>query len=79
MYTFYTCDGYKPIAFAAYDTPIREVIARCADLETERNDGFAVIAMVQGEIVATAEGVSTSEPLDRAYQAGYAHACGYHD
>lgn len=53
MVVYLTCDKYQVIATGDYrdDAP-----ARCIELEQARNDGYAVIAMNDGRIIADADG-----------------------
>lgn len=54
MAAFLTCDGYKVIGTAPDDA---DLPALCAKLETERGDGYAVLATIDGTLVADASGM----------------------
>lgn len=68
---FLTCDGYTVIAEDRYDC---NAPAICRRLETERDDGYCVVASRNGELVADADGWWSrdegSPPYDAATATG---------
>jgi hypothetical protein len=69
-FNFLTCNGYVTIERSGdYDC---DAPKRCAELEAERNDGFAVVASSSGELVADAEGWWTPPTLS-AYERAVAN------
>jgi hypothetical protein len=51
--TYLTCKGYSRIATGSLDD---DAPTECRRLELEQGDGYAVIAMRDGKIVADADG-----------------------
>jgi hypothetical protein len=58
-----TANGYKVIETLGYSTA--NLPALCAAAEKARNDGYVVLATVNGEIVADAEGYWDREAMNR--------------
>lgn len=74
MIAYLTCRDYSIIETAPYNTPPDAIVARCGELEEERDDGFAVFASIDGRTVADAERYSDSHegapPYDAATATG---------
>lgn len=58
--TLKTCEGYRAIR----DTDADDLPAECRREEETRADGWAVVALCGGRIVATADGWVEPERLD---------------
>ena len=74
-----TCNKYQIIESIHISVSKRDVVARCKALEQSRNDGYAVMAMQYGRIVADSEGWHGDryDRDDQHYRDQIDRACGY--
>ena len=73
----YHCNGYKIIREVTVQS-FAELPAMCLAAETATNDGYAVLASHNSQLVADSEGIWTPANNHEG-SIGYAHACGYRD
>ena len=76
MITLLTCNGYVSIRHIPCDA---DVPVECQVEELRRMDGYAVVASLDGQIIANAEGYRDNQdtPEERLYRDAIDRVCGY--
>lgn len=78
MITLLTCNGYRVLETLNLVT-LSELPARCREWEERQADGYAVVAMNNGRLIADAEGLTDDNDEGHVYRAQIDRACGYMD